>query len=83
MYDSIQDLPFVCRLNLPEAAQRIYRDAFNRAWRQTEDAKTRYRFAQQQAWIEVRKRFEREKETGRWIARSISRARTSDMSSRA
>jgi cation transport regulator ChaB len=69
MYDSIHDLPYVCRLNLPEAAQRIYRDAFNRAWRQASEEKTRHQFAQTQAWTEVRTRFVRDPETGRWVAR--------------
>ena len=71
MYDTINDLPFVCRLNLPEDAQKIYRDAFNRAWRQaTAEEKARHRLAQSQAWNEVRSRFEREKETGRWVPRN-------------
>ena len=70
MYESIQDLPFVCRLNLPEDAQKIYREAFNRAWRQAaEEEKSRHQLAQRQAWSEVRLRFEREKETGRWKPR--------------
>jgi cation transport regulator ChaB len=63
MYESIEDLPMVCRLNLPEDALQVYRDEFNRAWRQT----SRYRAAQDHAWREVRKRFERDQKTGHWV----------------
>ena len=70
MYSSNSDLPFVCRLNLPEAAQKVYRDAFNRVWRQTAESPTRFRAAQDHAWTEVRKKFEREKETGRWVPKA-------------
>jgi cation transport regulator ChaB len=68
MYESIHDLPFVCRINLPEPALQVYREAFNRAWRRGQDAKSRYAVAQQEAWGEVRRRFERD-ETGRWQTR--------------
>lgn len=68
MYESIHDLPFVCRLNLPEPAQQVYCDAFNRAWGRVDDEKVRYRLAQQEAWGEVRRRFERD-ESGRWRTR--------------
>ena len=67
MYATNEDLPFVYRLNLPDAAQRVYRDAFNEAWEQTVDAKTRYHEAQRQAWDEVRKQFARDGKSGRWV----------------
>ena len=70
MYDSINDLPFVCQLNLPEAAQKVYREAFNRAWNKAGDDRTRYSAAQNHAWTEVRKRFERDKDTGRWVPKA-------------
>jgi len=66
MYESLEDLPMVCQLNLPEDALRVYRDEFNRAWRST----SRYRAAQDHAWHEVRKRFERDKKTGRWVRKA-------------
>ena len=69
LYDSIQDLPFVCRLNLPEPALQVYRDAFNRAWRHADNGQSRFREAQQEAWGEVRRRFERD-ESGRWRRRN-------------
>jgi cation transport regulator len=65
MYASIHDLPFVCRLNLPEPALQVYRDAFNRAWKAAND----HRIAQMEAWSEVRRRFERDAH-GRWRTRT-------------
>jgi cation transport regulator ChaB len=69
MYDSIEDLPFVCQLNLPEAALKVYREAFNRAWSAAPAEERRYQLAQEKAWSAVRREFEREKETGRWVRR--------------
>jgi cation transport regulator ChaB len=63
MYQSIEDLPIVCQINLPEPALRVYRDAYNRAWKSARDHRT----AQNAAWAEVRQRFERDKLSGRWI----------------
>lgn len=65
-YDTIQDLPIHCHLNLPEAALHVYRDAWNRTWEQTSDR----REARERAWGEVRERFERDSFTGRWIPRA-------------
>lgn len=64
MYRTIEDLPFVCRINLPEDALKVYRTAFNRAWRSTKE----HRVAQSQAWSEVKARFERD-QSGRWVKR--------------
>jgi cation transport regulator ChaB len=72
MYDSIRDLPFVCQLNLPEAAQKVYRNAFNRAWREAKEERNRFVTAQNDAWAAVRSKFERDKETGRWMARTTT-----------
>ena len=68
MYASIHDLPFVCRLNLPEPALQVYRNAFNRAWRLARAGKTRFRVAQHVAWTAVRRQFERDAH-GRWRRR--------------
>jgi cation transport regulator ChaB len=65
-YKTIKDLPFVWQLNLPEAAQHVYKDAFNRAWAVRRDE----REARMRAWAEVRRRFARDPETGRWVAAS-------------
>jgi cation transport regulator len=69
MYASNEDLPIVCQLNLPEAAQHVYRTAFNHAWTHAAEPSTRFRDAQLQAWDEVRKQFTRV--GGRWVARDV------------
>lgn len=82
MYDSLDDLPFVCRLNLPEGALEVYRDSFNQAWHQAAPGKSRHHVAQTHAWNEVRRYFERDKETGRWVPKAaklkarVTRTRT-------
>ncbi|HEX2062449.1 MAG TPA: ChaB family protein, partial [Thermoanaerobaculia bacterium] len=63
MYETISDLPLVCRINLPEPALKVYRAAFNRAWK----AGQPHVLAQKAAWDAVREEFEREKEMGRWV----------------
>ena len=70
MYASITDLPIVCQLNLPEAALKVYREAFNRAWKRHGDHPSRFRIAQEHAWTEVREKFERDKATGRWVPKA-------------
>lgn len=62
-YETIDELPVHCRVNLPEAAQQVYREAWNRAWDNNGDP----RIARDQAWQEVRERFGRDAITGRWI----------------
>jgi len=64
-YQSIKDLPYVWQLNLPEAAQRVFKDAFNRAW----DVRRDEREARARAWTEVRRHFEKDGLTGRWVPR--------------
>jgi len=65
-YESIEELPFHCRINLPEAAQHVYREAWNRAWDNSADL----RLARDRAWREVREQFERDGITGRWMRRA-------------
>jgi cation transport regulator ChaB len=65
-YESIEELPIHCRLNLPETAQHVYREAWNRAWEMTSDRTA----ARDRAWSEVRGRFERDALTGRWMPRA-------------
>ena len=67
-YDTIEDLPTVWRLNLPEAAQHTYKDAFNRAWAERRDE----RAARMVAWGAVRQRFQKDSMTGRWVARGTA-----------
>lgn len=72
MYESIEDLPIVCQINLPEAALKVYRAAYNHAWSQCGEDPERHALAQGKAWSAVRENFEREKETGRWIPRTAT-----------
>ena len=60
---TIEDLPFHCQLNLPEAAQHVYKDAFNRVWAETADE----RAARLGAFAAVHQRFEKDPMTGRWV----------------
>jgi cation transport regulator ChaB len=65
-YRSIEELPFVCQYNLPEAAQQVYLDAFNDAW----IASANELSAREQAFAAVRANFAKDEETGSWIAKS-------------
>jgi cation transport regulator ChaB len=67
MYESIDDLPMVCQINLPEDAQRLYRSAYNTAWDQSATEQNRHAAAQARAWTAVRERFQRDARTGQWV----------------
>ena len=64
-YERIEELPVHCRINLPEAAQHVYREAWNRSWDNSADPYV----ARDRAWREVREQFERDAITGRWMRR--------------
>jgi cation transport regulator len=71
-YDKIQDLPDSVRENLPKHAQEIYRSAFNSAWEQYKDSEdrrgdsTREETAHQVAWAAVKRKYEKNEQSGRW-----------------
>jgi len=65
-YRSIEELPFVCQYNLPEAAQQVYLDAFNHEW----VASANELQARANAFAAVRENFVKDEETGSWIAKS-------------
>ena len=65
-YERIEELPIHCRINLPEAAQQVYREAWNRAC----DNDVEPRIARDRAWREVREQFERDAVTGCWMRRA-------------
>jgi cation transport regulator ChaB len=65
-YETIDQLPIHCRINLPEAAQHVYREAWNHAWDNSADL----RLARDRAWREVREQFERDAVTGCWMRRA-------------
>ena len=62
-YERIEDLPFVCRYNLPEPALHVYREEWNRAWEESRDRLA----AMRRAWTAVRSRFEKDPLTGGWV----------------
>lgn len=70
-YDRNADLPDSVRDALPEAAQTVYRKAFNDAWDQYSDPEdrrgsaTREETAHRVAWAAVKKSWE--KKDGRWV----------------
>jgi cation transport regulator ChaB len=68
-YERIEDLPFVCRINLPEAAQKVYLEAWNTTLERNGDAD----LARRRAWAEVRRRFTKEPAGARWIRRQAVR----------
>jgi len=71
-YDSRKELPDSVKDNLPEQAQDIYRAAFNSAWQQYADPEdrrgdeSREETAHQVAWSAVKRRYEKDEESGRW-----------------
>jgi len=71
-YKAIEDLPVHCLVNLPKAALQVYKDAFNRAWSSAAASASRHRDAQRHAWMEVRRKFEKDALSGRWVPRVAS-----------
>jgi cation transport regulator ChaB len=73
-YPTIRDLPFVCQYNLPEGALHVYRDAYNGTWDASAGAVDRDAVARRSAWNAVRRKFQKDPLTGRWIAKDIPAA---------
>jgi cation transport regulator ChaB len=65
-YRSIEELPFVCQYNLPEAAQQVYLDAFNHEWVVSANELE----ARAQAFAAVREQFVKDEETGSWMSKA-------------
>lgn len=64
-YRSNADLPSSVKSALPPAAQRIYREAFNNAWKTYADKARREEIAHRVAWAAVKKRYQKGK--GKWL----------------
>ncbi len=64
-YKSISDLPAPVQNHLPEAAQEIYKEAFNSAWDQYADRADREAVAHKVAWTAVKKQYH--KQGDRWV----------------
>jgi cation transport regulator len=67
-YASNEDLPPSVREHLPEAAQTIYRRAFNNAWRTYRLYPAREEVAHRVAWAAVKRRYR--KVAGEWVETS-------------
>jgi cation transport regulator len=69
-YENISDLPGTIRDILPEDAQKLYLDAYNRAWDQYDEktaiGQSRETRAHQQGWLAIRHEFVRDEGTGIW-----------------
>ncbi len=71
-YPANADLPPGVRHHLPEAAQDIYREAFNHAWIGYADRPRREEIAHRVAWAAVKKRYA--KAGDMWVPRGVSAA---------
>ena len=73
-YDKISDLPDSVRDNLPKHAQEIYKEAFDSAWDEYDDAEdrrgdaSREETAHKVAWSAVKGSYEKD-DDGRWKAK--------------
>lgn len=71
-YNNLSDLPASVKDHLPKHAQEIYREAFNHAFQEYEDAEKRRADTSQEetayrvAWAALKKVYEKNEETGRW-----------------
>ena len=69
-YESTSDLPPTIRDVLPEDAQKLYLDAYNRAWREYDEdpviGQSREALAHQQGWLAIRHEFVQDQGTGLW-----------------
>lgn len=72
-YKTNNDLPDRVKKNLPSEAQKIYRKAFNNAYKQYKDPKKRRKGASLEetvhkvAWAAVKKVFKKKFFTGKWV----------------
>lgn len=72
-YDDTEDLPDSVKKNLPSKAQEIYMKAYNSAWEQYKDPDdrkgddSREEISHKVAWAAVKKEYEKDEDTGKWI----------------
>lgn len=72
VYKTIDELPESVRNHLPVHAQEIYLEAFNNAWHQYTDPKTRRgsesleEVAHKVAWAAVKQKYGKDEKTGMW-----------------
>ena len=83
-YKKIADLPDSVRDNLPRHAQEIYRAAFNSAWEQYDrpderrQGRSREETAHAVAWSAVEQKYEKDGQSGRWVAKNERAAGASE-----
>ena len=69
-YDGINDLPRTIAAVLPEEAQEVYRQAYNKAWDQAGEQPggglSRESLAHRQAWTILEREYARDFATGKW-----------------
>lgn len=74
-YQKLRELPESVRDNLPEHAQEIYKEAFNSAWEEYDEPEerrgdaTREETAHKVAWAAVKRKYEKDENSGRWRAK--------------
>jgi cation transport regulator len=74
-YQRLTDLPDSVRDHLPAHAQQIYLEAFNHAWQEYADPQqrrgdiSREETAHKVAWAAVKKRYQKDLASGRWLAK--------------
>jgi cation transport regulator len=66
-YNTVSELPESVRDNLPKHAQEIYQAAYNSAWTEYHHDEER---AHRVAWAAVKKSYQKNEKTGRWVAKS-------------
>ena len=66
-YRRVTDLPASVRTALPAGAQKIYREAFNHAWKEYAARADREALAHRVAWAAVKIKYV--KQDDRWCAR--------------
>jgi cation transport regulator len=75
-YRTINDLPESVRDNVPEHAQEIYLAAFNSAWEQYDQPgkrrgnDSREETAHQVAWAAVKRKYQKDEQSGKWRPRT-------------
>lgn len=74
-YDKPRELPDSVKDNLPSHAQEIYMEAYNSAWNEYKDASdrrgdaTREETSHRVAWAAVKKKYEKDEDSGKWKAK--------------
>ena len=79
-YYKNSDLPASVADVLPKHAKEIYRAAFNNAWEQYQDQgdEQREETAHKVAWSAVKKEYEKDEASGKWVKKKETQAERSE-----